>query len=54
VQHLANRRGQGGLAVVDVADGADIYVRLSALEFSLRHFGPPDLSVSSSRALCPL
>ena len=29
---------QRGLAVVDVTDGADVDVRLSALELFLRHF----------------
>ncbi len=39
VQHLRDRRGQSGLPVVDVADGADVDVRLSPLELGLRHFG---------------
>jgi hypothetical protein len=30
--------GQRRLAVVDVTDGADVYVRLAALELLLRHF----------------
>src|SRR6202046_2796961 len=38
VQHLGDRRGQGRLAVVDVADGADVDVRLSPLELCLRHW----------------
>ncbi len=37
-QDLGDRRGQRGLAVVDVADGADVDVRLVALKFFLRHF----------------
>jgi hypothetical protein len=38
VQHLGDRRGQRGLAVVDVPDGADVDVRLSPLELGLRHW----------------
>ena len=38
VQHLGDRRGQRGLAVVDVPDGADVDVRLRPLELRLRHF----------------
>jgi hypothetical protein len=38
VQHLGDRRGQGRLTVVDVADGADVDVRLSPLELCLRHW----------------
>jgi len=38
VQHLGDRRGQRGLAVVDVADGADVDVRLGPLELRLRHW----------------
>src|SRR5690606_5523340 len=34
---VGDRRGQGGLAVVDVTDGADVYVRLIALELLLGH-----------------
>src|SRR5215472_14707352 len=37
VQHLGDRRGQGRLTVVDVADGADVDVRLGPLELRLRH-----------------
>jgi hypothetical protein len=36
-EHLGDRSGKGGLAVVDVTDGADVYVRLSALELLLCH-----------------
>src|SRR5690606_20105824 len=36
-QHLGDRRGQRGLAVVDVTDGADVDVRLRPLELRLRH-----------------
>src|SRR4051794_4654122 len=39
VQHLGDRRGQRGLAVVDVPDGADVDVRLRPLELRLRHSG---------------
>jgi hypothetical protein len=37
VKHLGDRRGQRGLAVVDMPDGADVDVRLSPLELGLRH-----------------
>ena len=37
VQHLRDRRGQRGLAVVDVPDGADVDVRLGPLELGLCH-----------------
>ena len=36
-QELRDRRGQRGLAVVDVADGADVHVRLAAVELLLGH-----------------
>ena len=39
VQHLRDRRGQRGLAVVDVTDGADDDVRLVPLELRLSHWG---------------
>jgi hypothetical protein len=39
VQHLGDRRGQRGLAVVDVTDGADVDVRLGPLELRLSHCG---------------
>ena len=35
--HLRERRGQRGLAVVDVADGADVHVRFAAIEFLFSH-----------------
>src|SRR6202012_5936717 len=38
VQHPGDRRGQSGLAVVDVPNGADVYVRLGPLELGLRHW----------------
>ncbi len=38
VEHLGDRRGQGGLAVVDVTDGPDVDVRLAPLELRLRHW----------------
>src|ERR1700730_18395658 len=38
VQHLGDRRGQRGLAVVDVPDGADVHVRLGPLELGLPHW----------------
>ena len=51
-QHLRDGRGQRGLAVVDVTDGADVDVRLVALELLLRHSELP-LSQSSLRAPGP-
>src|SRR5271157_5003096 len=36
-QHLRDGRRQGGLAVIDVPDRPDIYVRLAAVEFFLCH-----------------
>ena len=39
--HLRERRGQGGLAVVDVADGADVHVRFAAIEFFFSHVCDP-------------
>ena len=41
-QVLADGRGQAGLAVVDVADGADVDVRLGALELLLGHLACAD------------
>src|SRR5690606_17375502 len=41
VQNLGNRRGQRGFTVVDVTDGADVYVRLGPLELGLRHWITP-------------
>ena len=38
-EHLRDRRRQGRLAMVDVTDGADVDVRLVALELLLRHWG---------------
>ena len=37
-QVLRDRRGQGGLAVVDMTDGADVHVRLAAVELLLGHW----------------
>jgi len=39
VEHLGDRRGQSGLAVVDVSDGADVAVRLGPLKLGLCHVG---------------
>src|SRR5262245_65474794 len=36
-QDLGDRRGQGGLAVIDVPDGAHVHVRFGPLELLLRH-----------------
>ena len=38
-QDVCDRRGQRGLAMVDMTDGADVAVRLVALELLLRHWG---------------
>ena len=47
---LRDRRGQGRLAMVDVADRADVHVRLGALELLLGH---GDLSLQCFRWACP-
>ena len=47
-QDLGDRRGKRRLPVVDVTDGADVDVRLVALELLLRHCGPI-LSLKSFR-----
>src|SRR5699024_133161 len=47
-QNLGDGRGGGGLAVVDVTDGANVYVRLRPLELRLRHL------MSSWTGLSPL
>src|SRR5690242_6059326 len=39
-EDLRDCRRQRRLAMVDVTDGADVHMRLVALEFSLRHFTP--------------
>ena len=44
VQALGDGRGQRGLAVVDVADGADVDVRFGPFKFLLRHFILPYVS----------
>src|SRR3546814_17552403 len=44
-QNLRNRRGQRGLAMVDVTDGADVAVRLRPLKFSLSHVLEPSRSL---------
>jgi hypothetical protein len=36
-QHLGECRRQGGVAVIDVADRPDIYVRLTTVEFFFCH-----------------
>ena len=43
-QHLGDRRRQRRLAMVDVTDGADIAMRLVAVEFLFGHLGSPSLS----------
>jgi hypothetical protein len=35
--HLGQRRSQRGLAVVDVADGAHVYMRFGTIEFLFSH-----------------
>src|ERR1044072_6908628 len=47
-QHLGDRRGQRGLAVVDVTDGADVDMRLVPLELLLRHFAKSSLSLAGN------
>jgi hypothetical protein len=37
MQNLGDRRGERGLAVVDVTDGSDVDVRLGPLELGLSH-----------------
>ena len=39
MQHLGDGSSQRGLAVVNVTDGADVYVRFRPLELRLCHFG---------------
>ena len=46
---LVERRGQGRLAVVDVADGADVDVRFAAIEFLFSHVCDPRSYVSARR-----
>ena len=46
VQDLGDGRGQGGLSMVDVADGADVHMGLISFEFCLCHNGVPPLSTS--------
>jgi hypothetical protein len=36
-QHHGDSSGQGGLAVVDVTDGTDVYVRLGPVEIFFSH-----------------
>ena len=38
-QNLGDRSGQGGLAVVDVTDGPDVYVSFVSFKFSFCHVG---------------
>src|SRR5262249_27913916 len=44
-QHLGDGRRESRLAVVDVADGADVDVRLGAIKFLFRHVSILTLSV---------
>src|SRR5439155_12872657 len=46
-ENLGNRRSQGCLAMVAVTDGADIEMRLRALELLLSHCSSGFLSVTS-------
>ena len=41
VKHLGDRRGERGLTVVDVPNGADVHVRLVPLELGLAHWFSP-------------
>ncbi|OCY06195.1 hypothetical protein A9X69_13980 [Aeromonas hydrophila] len=36
-QHVGDSGSQGGFTVVNVADGADVYVRFITLKFFFRH-----------------
>ena len=38
---LGQRRGQRGLAVIDMSDGADVYVRFASVEFFFGHVTDP-------------
>jgi len=40
-QNLGDCRGKGGLAVVNVTNGADVYVRLRTIKLLLGHCRPP-------------
>ena len=40
-EDLGDGRGRGGLAVVDVTDGTDVYVGLGTIELLLGHCHPP-------------
>src|SRR5712691_5659489 len=58
-QGLGDRRGERGLAVVDVPDRADVHVRLGALELLLRHAlvtprdgAPAAAPYSTARPVC--
>ena len=50
--HLSQRhgdgRGQGGLAVVDVTDGADVYMGLRTFKMRFRHGKPTSCSITVS------
>src|ERR671935_159108 len=50
-RHLGQRRGQGGLAVVDVADGPDVDVRLLSLELLLGHGSCSSVAMIGSRRM---
>jgi hypothetical protein len=53
-QRLRDRRGERRLAVVDVTDGADVHVRLGALELLLRHDSPPYETFPTAPATRPI
>ena len=46
-QNLGDRRGQRGLAMVNVADGTDVNVRQGAVKFFLCHCGYPPRKLNS-------
>src|SRR6185436_17010897 len=48
---LGDRRGETGLAVVDMADRADVHVRLGSLELLLGHLGTSPASPGPDRQL---
>jgi hypothetical protein len=43
-KHFGDGSGQGGFAVIDVADGSDVHVWLASIEFLFRHSEMASLS----------
>ena len=50
-QILGDGGGQGGLTVVNVTDGADVYMGLIAFKFSLTHLDSPPIKIILSKLL---